>query len=63
MDNKQKASLFAISSVLILSILKFGIGIYSNSIAVLSSALDNLQDIFISTINFFRNKKGKYASR
>lgn len=57
MEKKEKASIFAIFSVLILAILKFIIGFYSNSIAVLSSALDNFQDILISSLNFFAIRK------
>ncbi len=57
MDKKQRASIFAIISVLILALVKFFSGWYTNSIAILSSALDNLQDIFISTLNFFAIRK------
>ncbi len=57
MDRKQRASLFAISSVFVLSIIKFSIGLYSNSVAVISSALDNFQDIFMSSVNYFAIRK------
>lgn len=57
MDIKLKASLFAISSATTLSISKFIVGYRSGSLAVVSSGLDSMLDIFMSTINFIAIKK------
>ncbi len=53
MDIKQKASLVAISSALVLAGSKFSVGCFSGSMAVISSGLDSLLDVFMSAINFF----------
>jgi ferrous-iron efflux pump FieF len=50
---KQKASLAAVSSALILAGAKFSAGFYSGSMTVISSGLDSLLDVFMSAINFF----------
>jgi len=57
MDIKQKASLFAIVSAAILAIGKFSVGLISGSMAVTSSGLDSLLDVFMSGMNFFAIKK------
>jgi cation diffusion facilitator family transporter len=57
MDVKQKASLFAIISAAILAIGKFSVGLISGSMAVMSSGLDSLLDVFMSGMNFFAIKK------
>ena len=57
MDNKQKASLFAAGTALALASSKFAIGLGSGSMAVVSSALDSLLDVFMSTMNFFAIRK------
>jgi ferrous-iron efflux pump FieF len=57
MDIKQKASLFAIVSAAILAISKFSVGLISGSMAVMSSGLDSLLDVFMSGMNFFAIKK------
>jgi ferrous-iron efflux pump FieF len=57
MDIKQKASLFAIVSAAILATGKFSVGLISGSMAVMSSGLDSLLDVFMSGMNFFAIKK------
>jgi cation diffusion facilitator family transporter len=52
MDIKYKASLFAIASAFILAFSKFSVGMFSGSMAVLSSSLDSILDIFMSGMNF-----------
>ncbi|MBA4416811.1 MAG: hypothetical protein C0392_02700 [Syntrophus sp. (in: bacteria)] len=53
MDIKQKASLTAMSSAFILAGSKFSVGCFSGSMTVISSGLDSLLDVFMSTINLF----------
>ncbi|HNT68149.1 MAG TPA: cation diffusion facilitator family transporter [Syntrophorhabdaceae bacterium] len=53
MDIRQKASITAISLALVLAISKFIIGLASNSMAVVSSGLDSVLDVFMSTMNLF----------
>ena len=53
MDIRQKASITAISLALILAVSKFIIGFTSNSMAVVSSGLDSVLDVFMSTMNLF----------
>ena len=53
MDIKQKASLFAIASAFILAASKFFAGQLSGSMAVASSGLDSLLDVFMSAMNFW----------
>jgi len=57
MDIKQKASLFAIISASVLTSSKFMVGYKSGSMAVISSGLDSMLDIFMSFINFLAIKK------
>ncbi len=57
MELKQRASLTAISIASFLSISKFLVGLSSGSMAVVSSAIDSLLDIFMSFINFLAIKK------
>lgn len=57
MDLKQKASLSAIISAVFLSLSKFVIGLTSGSMAVITSALDSILDIFMSTLNYLAIKK------
>lgn len=57
MGIKQKASLFAVISAIILATGKFSAGFISGSMAVISSGLDSLLDAFISGMNFFAIKK------
>ena len=57
MDIKQKASLFAAGTALALASSKFVIGLGSGSMAVVSSALDSLLDVFMSTMNFIAIRK------
>ncbi len=57
MDVKQKASLFAIISAFILAGSKFSVGLFSGSMAVASSGLDSLLDVFMSAMNFLAIKK------
>jgi ferrous-iron efflux pump FieF len=57
MDIKQKASLFAISSASLLALSKFSVGMLSGSMAVVSSGLDSLLDVFMSAMNFLAIKK------
>ncbi|MEW6187147.1 MAG: cation diffusion facilitator family transporter [Thermodesulfobacteriota bacterium] len=57
MDIKQKAALFAASSASLLAAGKFGIGLFSGSLAVVSSGLDSLLDVFMSAMNFLAIRK------
>jgi ferrous-iron efflux pump FieF len=57
MDIKQKASLFAICSAFILAGSKFSVGLLSGSMAVASSGLDSLLDVFMSAMNFLAIRK------
>lgn len=52
MNTQQKASLFAISAALVLTGSKFFAARSSGSMAVTSSGLDSLLDVFMSGINF-----------
>lgn len=52
MNTQQKASLFAISAALVLAGSKFFAAHSSGSMAVTSSGLDSLLDVFMSAINF-----------
>ena len=58
MDTKQKASLIAIVSASILALSKFWIGFMSGSMAVISSGLDSLFDIFMSGMNYVAIRRG-----
>jgi cation diffusion facilitator family transporter len=51
-DVKQKASLFAVVSALVLASSKFAAGLFSGSLAIISSSLDSLLDVFMSGMNF-----------
>jgi cation diffusion facilitator family transporter len=51
MDIKQKASLSAIVSAAVLAACKFSVGVLSGSMAVISSGLDSLLDVFMSAMN------------
>lgn len=57
MDVKQKASLFAAVSALVLAGSKFSVGMVSGSLAIISSSLDSLLDVFMSGMNFFAIRK------
>jgi ferrous-iron efflux pump FieF len=54
---KQKASLVAITSATILAVCKFAVGLSSGSMAVMSSGLDSMLDVFMSFMNFLAIKK------
>jgi ferrous-iron efflux pump FieF len=56
-DTKQKASLFAVSLAFILASSKFVVGLVSGSMAVASSGVDSLLDVFMSGMNFYAIKK------
>ncbi len=57
MDIKQKASLFAISSAATLSASKFLVGYKSGSMAVITSGLDSMLDVFMSVMNLIAIRK------
>lgn len=57
MDRKQKASLLAVSSASILAVSKFFVGFLSGSMAVVSSGLDSLLDVFMSAMNLMAIRK------
>lgn len=57
MDVKQKASLFAVLTALVLASSKFAVGFMSGSLAIISSGLDSLLDTFMSGMNFFAIRK------
>jgi cation diffusion facilitator family transporter len=57
MDIRQKASLAAISMASVLAASKFSVATFSGSMAVTSSGLDSLLDVFMSAINFLAIRK------
>jgi ferrous-iron efflux pump FieF len=56
---KQKASLFAIVAALVLALVKFLVGAVSHSMALISSALDSLMDVFMSSMNYYAIRKAE----
>ncbi|MBI5904658.1 MAG: cation transporter, partial [Deltaproteobacteria bacterium] len=48
---------FSLGSAVTLCLAKFGVGIVSGSLGVLASALDNVADIFMSTVNLLSIRK------
>ena len=52
-----KTASFSLGSAVTLCILKFVVGIISGSLGVLASALDNVADIFMSTVNLVSIRK------
>ena len=52
-----RAARFSLGSAVTLCLLKFVVGIVSGSLGVLASALDNVADIFMSTVNFLSIRK------
>jgi cation diffusion facilitator family transporter len=48
---------FSLGSAVTLCLLKFGVGIVSGSLGILASALDNVADIFMSTVNLLSIRK------
>ena len=64
MDIRQKASLFATCGAGVLAAAKFTAGALSGSMAVLSSGLDSLLDVFMSAMNLVAIRKaGEPADR
>ncbi|HHB94956.1 MAG TPA: cation transporter [Campylobacterales bacterium] len=59
MSPQKRATIVASSVAIILTIVKFAIGVASGSIAVLASAIDSLLDTVISIFNFFAIKKSE----
>ena len=57
MSLQKKATMIASICALSLTIIKFIIGIFSGSIAVLSSAMDSMMDFIVSVFNFLAVKK------
>lgn len=57
MDVKQKASLFAVLSAFVLASSKFSVGLMSGSLAIISSSLDSLLDVFMSAMNLLAIRK------
>jgi ferrous-iron efflux pump FieF len=57
LDVKQKASAFAVISAFILAVAKFSAGLMSGSMAVVSSGLDSLLDVFMSAMNLYAIRK------
>ncbi len=55
--SKSQASRIAIFSAFFLSFFKFLIGYFFSSLVVMASALDNLVDVFMSSLNYFSIKK------
>ncbi len=53
---EQKATIFSISIAFLLTIIKLIIWLFSSSVAVLSSAIDSLLDLFVSLFNYFAIK-------
>jgi cation diffusion facilitator family transporter len=59
MSPEKRATIVASSVAIILTIVKFSIGVASGSVAVLASAIDSLLDTLISVFNFFAIKKSE----
>jgi cation diffusion facilitator family transporter len=59
MSPEKRATIVASSVAIILTIVKFTIGVASGSVAVLASAIDSLLDTLISVFNFFAIKKSE----
>jgi ferrous-iron efflux pump FieF len=57
MDRKQRAALFAMICAFVLALCKFLVGLVSGSMAVISSGLDSLMDVFMSGMNLFAIRK------
>lgn len=59
MSLQRIATLVSTATALLLVIMKLCVGIFSSSIAVLSSAIDSLLDLFVSLFNFFAVKNAE----
>ena len=53
MTLQRKATIISSSTAFFLAIVKLIIGIFTNSIAIISSAIDSILDMFISIFNLF----------
>ncbi len=54
---KFRASRIAVFSAASLSVLKFAVGFALSSLVIITSALDNMVDVLVSTLNYFSIKK------
>ncbi len=54
---KQRVALFAAASALVLAAGKIATGLFSGSMAVVSSGVDSVLDVFMSIMNFYAIKK------
>ncbi|KAA6228440.1 MULTISPECIES: cation diffusion facilitator family transporter [unclassified Campylobacter] len=61
MNLAKKATIIASICALILTLIKFGVGLASGSVAVLSSAIDSMMDFAISAFNFLTLKKSSQS--
>ncbi len=59
MSPQKRATIVASTVAIVLTIVKFTIGVTSGSVAVLASAIDSLLDTVISIFNFFAIKKSE----
>ncbi|MFH1452930.1 MAG: cation diffusion facilitator family transporter [Armatimonadota bacterium] len=59
MTKKVTASVISIIYVIVIAILKVAVGLYINSIAILSEALDSIGDLAISLLSYFLIKKSE----
>ncbi len=57
MTVQRRATVIATSVAVLLTLVKFIIGVASGSVALLASAIDSLLDTVISIFNFFAHKK------
>ncbi len=57
MDIRNKVTIFAVVSATLLALVKFVVGLNSGSMAVISSGLDSLLDVFMSAMNLFAIRK------
>lgn len=55
-EESRRASLFSIISNLILSLIKWGAGIFGNSFALIADAIESSADVFSSLLVYFGNK-------
>ena len=59
MNEKQRAIRLSVGVATLLAILKFSTGILTHSLAIFTSGIDSLLDVFVSTFNFFTLRKAE----
>lgn len=59
MNEKQRAIRLSVGVATLLAILKFSTSILTHSLAIFTSGIDSLLDVFVSTFNFFTLRKAE----